>query len=69
MPHAEKVIRALAHAREPRQAVLLAQGIKGPVASGEDLVGVALMPHVPDQLVPRKIKGGKQGQRQFHCAQ
>ena len=38
-------------------------------APGEQLVGIALMAHVEDQLIPGKIKGTMQGDGQFHHAQ
>ena len=38
-------------------------------ASGQQLVGVGLVPHVPDDLVPLHVEGMQQGQGQFHDPQ
>ena len=69
MPHPETVIRALTAAREARKTSQGTQGVELGSASGQQLVGVGLMPHVPDELVLLHIEGMQQGQGQFHDPQ
>ena len=69
MPHAEAVIGALAAAREARDPSQGTQGMEPGSASGQQLVGVGLVPHVPDDLVPLHVEGMQQGQGQFHDPQ
>ncbi|KAF5033548.1 hypothetical protein DSECCO2_605520 [anaerobic digester metagenome] len=69
MPHAKMVVRAFCHARKAGNAAKRSQGVKILGAPGQQLVGVGLMPHVPDELVVFHIKGRQQGQRQLNHAQ
>ena len=69
MAHAEVVVGRLGHAREAGDAVHLAQGVEAGVAAGEELVGIGLMPHVPDQAVAGQVQGLHQGQGQLDGAQ
>src|SRR2546425_8147020 len=51
VPGPELVVRTLAAPQEPGQAARLAQRRQAIVATGEDLPGVALMAHIPHDLV------------------
>ena len=64
----ESVKRAFLAARKTAYAVYLAQGRKTFSASRQQLMRVALVPHVENQLVPGAVKHAVQGDRQFHCA-
>ena len=69
MPHAKVVIRTF---RRPGKTGNAPQGAQSVELSGptrQQLVGVGLMPHVPDQLILVQIKGGQKGQGQLHHAQ
>ena len=67
--HAEEVVGALGKAREARQPSPAAQGAELAVPAGEDLVGIGLVPHVPDELVPVEVEFRKQGQGELDGAQ
>jgi len=69
MAYPEGVIRAFLPFREAGDPVLLAQGGHAFAAAGEDLMGVALMAHVPHQAVFRSVEDIVQGDGQFHCAE
>ncbi|MCY1506006.1 hypothetical protein D9M68_402400 [compost metagenome] len=69
MADAEGVVFAFHAAREGGDAVLLAQGAHLLTASGEDLVRVGLVAHVPDQPVVRRVVDVVQGDGQFHHAE
>ena len=69
MPHPKTVIGALTAAREAREASQGAQGMELGSASGQQLVGIGLMPHIPDDFVLLHVKGVQQGQSQFHDPQ
>ena len=69
MPYPKAVIGALAAAREAREAPQGTQGVELGSASGQQLVGIGLMPHVPDDLVLLHVEGMQQGQGQFHDPQ
>ena len=49
-----------------RNAVLLAQGVEVVETTGDQLVGVSLMPDVPDDPVPIQIKGLVKGQGELN---
>ena len=55
--------------REPAHAAVFAQGVKPAAAAGEKLVGIGLMPHIPDQFVFREIKREVERHGQFDSAQ
>ena len=63
------VVPALPRVGEPRDAVLLAQPGKARLAAGEQFVGVALVPHVKDDLVLGGVQHPVQGHRQLDGAQ
>ena len=69
MSRDEGVVFALARPWEPAQAVFLAEGMELFHPPGEQLVGIALMPHVPDQAIQRRIKNLMQSHRQLHHPQ
>ena len=54
---------------EAAEAMELAQGLEPVLPAGEDLVGVGLMPHVPDDFVLREVQGQVQGHGQLHGPQ
>lgn len=54
---------------ETRQAARLAKGADAVTASGDDLVRIGLMAHVPDQPVVGGVEHGMDGDRQLHHAQ
>ena len=69
MARAEGVIGAFGPFREPRQPAAHAQGTDAVAPPGQDLVGIALVAHVPDDLVARRIEHRMQRHGQFHHAQ
>ncbi len=66
---AKGVVFALAAAREGGQAVLLAQAGHAFATTGEDLVRIGLVAHVPHQPVFRGVEDVMQGHGQFDDAQ
>ena len=56
VPGAKRVVFALGTLEEPRQPALLTQRVEPASAPGEHLVRVALVPHVPDQLVLGRVE-------------
>jgi hypothetical protein len=69
MRRAERVIGAFGPLGEARQPVLLAQGADPVAPPGQDLVRVALVAHVPDDLVARRVEHRVQRHGQFHHTQ
>ena len=69
MPGPELVVRTLGAPQEPGQAARLAQGRQAIVAAGEDLPGVALMAHVPHDLVARRVEAVAERNGQLDHAQ
>ncbi len=68
MAHTEVIVGALLPVRERGQAVFLADGAELLAASGQDLVRVGLVTHVPDQAVFGRVEDVVQGEGQFHHA-
>jgi len=67
--HVKAVVGRFIPLGKAADAVLLSQGGKTVAPSGEQFVGVGLVPHVPDDLV---VGGGEdpvQGNGQFHHPQ
>src|SRR3546814_4461660 len=60
---AEGVVDALLAAGESGEAAALAQGADAVAPAGEDLVRIALMRDVPDQLVPRRLEQDRKSTR------
>ena len=52
------VIRAFFTLGEPGQTVFLAKGADAVPALGQDLMGVALVPYIPYDLVARRVEHG-----------
>ena len=69
MSHPESVIGAFLPFRKAGDTLLLAQGGHALATPGEDLVGIALMAHVPYQAVIRGVVDIVQGDGQFHRAE
>ena len=65
VPRGEDVILAFSRGWEPADAVLLAKVVEGGVAPGEYLVGVALVPHVPQQAIAREVEHVVQREGKF----
>ena len=66
---AEIVILAFAALGETGQSAELAQGVHSAAPSGEDFVRVALVAHVPHQMVARGVVHVMQGDGQLHRAE
>ena len=69
MADAEIVILAFAALGKTGQPAELAQGVHSAAPSGEDFVRVALVAHVPHQMVARGVVHVMQGDGQFHRAE
>ena len=69
MRRAEGVKGALGAFGEARQPALLPQGADAVAPPGQDLVGIALVAHVPDQLVAWRVEDRMDRHRQFDHAQ
>ena len=67
--YAEGVVLAFLPVGEGAHAALGADAGHPVLAPGQDLVGVSLMPHVPDQLVARRVEHVVQGDGQLHRPQ
>ena len=65
----ERIIGRLRPFGEPRQPAFGAQRTDTVAPSGQDLVRITLMAHVPDDLVARRIKNRMQGDGQLHHTQ
>ena len=66
--YAKHVVGAFCAPRKACQAVLLAQGGEGLCPACEDLEGIALMAHVPDELILVHVELGQKGQGELHSA-
>ena len=66
-PH--RVVLALGPLGEAAQTPVLAQGGEAVLAAGEQLVGIGLVAHIPDQPVAGRVEHVVQGQGQFDHAQ
>ncbi|MNF65672.1 hypothetical protein D3C84_474420 [compost metagenome] len=69
MADAKGVVLALGTTREGGDAVLLAQGAHALATTGEDLVWISLMTHVPHQPVVRGVEDVMQRDGQLDHAQ
>ena len=69
MRRPERVIGRLGPFGEAGQPALGAQCADAVAPPGQDLVGIALVADVPDQLVARRVEHGMQGDGQFHHPQ
>ena len=66
MTGAEVVEAALAALQIAGDAILLAQGVESVVAAGDQLVGIGLVAHVPDDPVAIQIQGLIESQGELH---
>ena len=66
MGRAKGIIVAFVALGKARQPPRLAQGADAGAPSGQDLVRIGLMPHIPDQPVARRVKNVMQGHRQLN---
>lgn len=69
MTDPEMVVGAFLAPRKTGNAPQAAQAVKNGGAAREQLVGIGLMPHIPDKFVPVEVKFRQQRQGQFHHAQ
>ena len=69
MPGDKSVVDGLTGFGEARNAPVLAEGRKAVAASGQDLVGVALMSDVENEPVPRRVIDPVNRQRQLDRAE
>ena len=67
--HVEGVVGTLLPFRETADPAPLAKRVEAPLPAGDDLVGIGLMPHVPDEAVPRRVEDVVEGEREFHRPQ
>ncbi len=67
MPHAKGVIRALGPSGKSGKAVFLAQSVKTLCPVRQYFPGIALVAHIPYNLVLMQVEFGQHGQRQLHC--
>ena len=65
MPDGELVVFALGRIGKTADAARVAQKLETRLAAGDDLVRVALVAHVPQQLIPLEIEDVVQGQGQL----
>ena len=63
------VAGAFLPALEAGKAIGAAQCIKGCRPPGQQLMGIALVPHIKDDLIPRHLKNTVQRHRQLHQPQ
>ena len=69
VPHVEDVVGALLPLREAADPPLLPEGVEALLPAGDDLVGIGLVSHVPDQAVPGRVEDVVEGERQLHRPQ
>ena len=69
MAHVENVIGALFPFWETADPPHLAEGGEAFLPAGDDLMGIGLVSHVPDQKVPWRIEHIVEGQGQLHRSQ
>ena len=53
MPCNEGIVHTFGRVRKAGQTIQLPELLEALAASGQDLVGIALMPHIKNALVPR----------------
>ena len=68
MPCTERIMRALTTLGKAGKSAALAQHIKTIKSARQHLVHVALMSHVPNDMIPRRIKDAVQCHAEFHNA-
>ena len=65
----EDIVLALVALTKTAYSPILSQSMKGIPSASEKLMGVGLMSHIPDHLVPRCLKDIVQGNGQLHRTQ
>ena len=55
--------------RKTSYTMKLAQGMKSILTTSQYLMGIGLMPHIPDNLILLRVKYTVQCQCQIHCSQ
>jgi len=66
---AEVVEAAFAALQITGHPVLLAEGMEAGVTAGDQFVGIGLVAHVPDHLVPVQVEGLVEGEGELHNPQ
>ena len=69
MPRAELIVRRLRAVGEAGEAAERADRLEAVAAAGEQLVDVALVGDVPDDLVRRAVEDAVEGERQLDDAE
>ena len=69
MPRPKVIVLALGPLQEPGDPVALPQRGKGVVAAGEELPGIGLVAHVPDDPVGRRVELVQQRDAEFDHAE
>ena len=69
MGGAERIVGTFGALGEAGEAAFAAQGTDTVAATGQDLVGIALVADIPDDLVARGVKDRVQGDGQFDNAE
>jgi hypothetical protein len=69
MPCAEGIVWALGTVGEPRYSLVLSECIEPYPSSGKQLMGVTLVPYIPDNLVLGTVEYSMQGNRELYCSQ
>ena len=69
MAHTENVVNALFASREPADATAFSQCVELLAPARDELVGVSLVTHIPDDLVPGGIEDVVEGKGELHGAQ
>ena len=69
VPRPEEIVRALVPVGEPREALVLADGVHLPAPARDHLVDVHLMAYVPEHAVPGRIELAVKRERQLDDAE
>ena len=69
MPRAKRVVLTLATARETADAAVQAFGLELLLPPGQNLMGIRLVPYVPNDVVVRRVKHIMKRYREFHRSQ
>ena len=69
VPGDKRVVPALIRLRKARKPAELAQRLEERLPPGEGLMYIALVAHVEDQPIPRRVKHAVDGHGQLHHAQ
>ena len=69
MTHAKSVVLTFTASGEGRKTILVFNGMQSITTSGEHLVWISLMSHIPHQAIIRCIENIMQGDSEFHRAQ